>query len=81
MADFGNVTIKGCNGEDVYINGDYSTSAGKAPGPFVVPFVYSIFDTLDAKRRINRRGFAQPTPSEPDVSIALSPVNPPVPVS
>jgi len=52
-----------------------------ASNPFVVPFVYSIFDTLDARRRINRRGFAQPTPSEPDVSIALSPVNPPVPVS
>ena len=81
MAKLGNVTIQGCDGEDIYIGGDYSMSAGKAPGPFQVPYLYSIFDTIDAQRRVNRRGYAQPTPAQPDVTIALAPVVPPVPVA
>lgn len=81
MPNWGSVTIQDCDGADIYINGDYSASAGKAPGPFQVPFVYSIFDTLNGNRAITRRGYAQPTPTDPNVKIKLSPVVPPVPVT
>ncbi|MEI9931523.1 MAG: hypothetical protein WDM89_13550 [Rhizomicrobium sp.] len=78
MPDWGSVTITGIDGSDIYINGDYSLPAGKAPGPFVVPFVYSIFDRLDANGAIDARGYAQPIPDDPDVTLVLTPIVPPV---
>jgi len=78
MPNWGSVTIKGSNGRDIYINGDYSLPAGKAPGPFQVPFVYSIFDTLDKNGAIDARGYIQPTLDEPNVTLTLTPIVPPV---
>lgn len=73
---WGNVTITGQNGRNVYLDGNYDEPCGKGPGPFVVTYGKHTFETLDAKRRIKCSGKTTVNSAQRDVTIELTPVDP-----
>ena len=65
----------------IYINGDYSQSAGNSSSDsFTVPTGGQVFETLDGNRRVDNRKKFRVRPTDPEVTIALDPVDPPEPV-
>lgn len=76
---WGNVTVTGRTGRNVYINGFYGDAGGTAPGPFVVPYGVTTFETLDRSRRVNFRVDATVDRDHPNVTVAFKPVDPPEP--
>ena len=71
---WGNVTITGQDGQDIYIDGNYGAPAGKAPGPFVVTYGTHTFETLKNGGAIACTGDATVDATHRDVTIALTPV-------
>ena len=74
---WGNVTVTGQDGRDIYLDGNYEDSCGKAPGPFVVTYGKHTFETLDAAQRVECAGDATVNKDKPAVTIALAPVRQP----
>ncbi len=68
---------------DIYLNSDYTISAGKSPADtFTVPTGRTMFETLDAKDRVD---FAAPLVVETsdagkELKVILAPVIPPRPI-
>ncbi len=65
---------------DIYLNSDYTISAGKSPNdPFTVPTGRTMFETLDAQGRVD---FAAPVvvaiaDAGKELKVILAPVIPP----
>jgi hypothetical protein len=74
---WGNVSVTGQDGRDIYLDGNYESRCGVAPGPFVVSYGKHTFETLDAAKRVAAAGDATVNQQHPDVSIALTPVKQP----
>jgi hypothetical protein len=71
---WGNVTITGQDGQDIYVDGNYEDPAGKAPGPFVVTYGKHTFETLKQSGAVECSGDAKVNAHQRDVTIALLPV-------
>ena len=71
---WGNVTITGQDGQDIYLDGVYDAPCGTAPGPFVVTYGKHTFETLDAKLRPLCAGDTIVNRTDPAVTITLAPV-------
>jgi hypothetical protein len=78
---WGSVTVTGYDGQDVYINGQYGQSAGKSPGPFLVEYGNSVFETLDARHRVTASAKATVDHDNPAAIVAFERFNTPKPVA
>jgi hypothetical protein len=76
----GIVSINTPLGRDIFINGNHAQPLGVSPGPFDLEFGPHTFETLDAQRRVDFRGTAEPSHAHPILAIDLDPVVPPEPV-
>ena len=73
---WGNVTVTGQDGRDIYLDGNYDAPCGQGPGPFVVTYGKHTFETLDAAQNVVCSGDAKVNKDIPAVSIALAPIKP-----
>lgn len=66
----------------VFINGDYSTSAGNSNDSFTVPTGGQVFETLTADRCVDfRKSFrVRPADADSGVTVELDRVDPPEPI-
>ena len=62
----------------IYINGDYSQSAGNSStDSFTVPNGGQVFETLDGNQHVDNRKKFRVSATDSEVTIALDPVDPP----
>jgi hypothetical protein len=65
----------------IYINGDYAQPAGNSSSDsFTVPSGGQIFETVNGDRCVDNRKKFRVRPTDPEVIIALDPVDPPEPI-
>jgi hypothetical protein len=74
---WGNVTVTGQDGRAIFLDGNYESPCGTAPGPFVVSYGKHTFETLDAAKHVAAAGDATVNQQHPAVSIVLKPVQQP----
>jgi len=73
---WGNVTVTGQDGRDIFLDGNYESACGRAPGPFVVTYGIHTFETLDTSLHVECCGNAKVNKTNPAVTIVLVPVKP-----
>lgn len=75
---FVTVRIRSPRNRLIYINGDYSQSAGNSSGDsFTVPSGGQVFETVTGDDRVDYRKRFRVRPTDTLVEVALDPVDPP----
>ena len=71
---WGSVYVRGSEGEDVYINGNYEQAAGPTNNMYTVEYGLNTFETLDDDGKIVLRAETTVDDDRPVAEVELQPV-------